>query len=98
MRPIEQIQAINEQANGPGVWSQDQTPFDWSGTGEFDDLLYEADAQEHADAQAQALHDRHVGKDVSSPAVKKLNEQASDAIAEYTKKNNLLSDFMLKGF
>lgn len=24
MRPIEQIQAINEQANGPGVWSGDQ--------------------------------------------------------------------------
>lgn len=24
MRPIEQIQAINEQANGPGVWSSDQ--------------------------------------------------------------------------
>jgi hypothetical protein len=24
MRPIEQIQAINEQANGPGVWSNDQ--------------------------------------------------------------------------
>lgn len=80
MRPIEQIQAINEQANGPGVWSQDQTPFDWSGTGEFDDLLYEADAQEHADAQAQALHDRHVGK------------------ATPPQKNNLLSDFMLKGF
>jgi hypothetical protein len=24
MRPIEQIQAVNEQLNGPGVWSSDQ--------------------------------------------------------------------------
>ena len=25
-----------------------QAPFDWSGTGQFDDLLNEVDAQEHA--------------------------------------------------
>ena len=72
MRPLEQIQAINEQLNGPGVW----------------DGTAPKPASEHVALQA----------DASSPAIKKLNEQASDAIAEYTKKNNLLSDFMLKGF
>jgi len=59
MRPIEQIQAINEKLNGEGVW---ETP-------------KPKPASEHVALQ-----------DASSPALKRANENASEAVAEYWRK------------
>ena len=59
MRPIEQIQALNEQANGPGVW---ETP------------------------RPKPASDHVALQDASSPALKRANEKAGEAVAEYWKK------------